>query len=91
MAICEKTDLDEAYCAHCRGNTRTPVEEFEIETRELREKLLATDPRWFPAQYSGVCGKCGTRFAPEALIRRPHSGIDLLPPESWVAECCAAT
>jgi hypothetical protein len=86
MAICEKTDLDEAFCAHCRGNTKTPVEEFEAENRRLRAKLLASDPRWFPAQWPGVCGGCGTGFSPGSLIRQPA------PPDySWVAECCSAT
>jgi hypothetical protein len=86
MAICEKTDLDEAFCAHCRGNTKTPVEQYEAETKALRAKLLANDPRWFPAQWPGVCGQCGTGFSPGSLIRQPA------PPDySWVAECCSAT
>jgi hypothetical protein len=42
---CEKWDMPASMCAHCRGNTKTPVEEFEAENRRLRAKLLASDPR----------------------------------------------
>lgn len=85
---CEKYEMAAIGCAHCRGQ-HSVEEQAEQETLELRAHLLATDPRWFPSNYPGRCGKCGTGFEPGTLIRRAHSGIDLLPPEAWVAECCA--
>lgn len=81
---CELMDMPASMCAHCRGHGRAPEEQAEREIQEMRAKLLRTDPRWFPAQYAGTCGGCGTRFSPNTLIRQPEA-----PDFSWVAECCA--
>lgn len=83
---CELYDMAALGCAHCRGNNRTVEEQSEADAIALRKKLMATDPRWFPAQWPGTCGQCGTRFPPGTFIRQPA------PPDySWVAECCSAT
>lgn len=81
---CERYDMPASMCAHCRGNNRTVVEQFQEETRKLREHLRATDPRWVPAQWPGVCWRCGTNFPPGALIRPPEP-----PDHGWIAECCS--
>jgi hypothetical protein len=88
-AWCEKYDMAVLGCAHCRGNNQTVQEQADAEVLALRAHLLATDSRWFPSQYPGRCAKCNTPFDPEALIRRGHMGIELLPDTMYVAECCA--
>lgn len=85
---CELMDMPASMCAHCRGNNKTVQEQADVETLELRKQLIATDPRWFPAQYPGRCAKCSTPFQPSALIRR-GGGHELLPDTAYVAECCA--
>lgn len=87
---CELMDMPQAFCAHCTGQ-KSVEEQADAETQALRERLLAGDGgwHWFPAEFPGKCGKCTTPFAPKTLIRAAHSGLDLLPPGSWVAECCA--
>lgn len=80
---CELMDMPASMCAHCRGH-RTLEEQAAKETRELRARLSG-DPRWFAAEYPGVCGRCSTRFSPGTLIRQPSAATDF----TWVAECCA--
>lgn len=80
---CEHYDMPASMCAHCRGNNKTVEEQVAADTVRQRARLTVNDPRWFPAQYPGVCA-CGTPFGPGTLIRQPR------PPDfGWVAECCA--
>jgi hypothetical protein len=80
---CERTELLVTDCAHCRGNDQTPNEQAAAERDQTRQRL-ASDPRWFPAQYPGKCERCGEWFQPGALIRMDVS-------VGWIAECCAGS
>jgi hypothetical protein len=72
---CDKTDLIETQCAHCRHDVDTH-DQLLIE----RAALIGTG-HWYPSKYPGICANCGEYFEANAAIRGD--------PRGWVAECCA--
>lgn len=78
--ICDRSDLPEEYCAHCRCNVS-----IQEQAAMDAKVLVAADPRWMFALYPGNCGNCGGRFEPDDAIRlngRADGGM-------WIAMCCA--
>lgn len=88
-ARCERTELLVDQCAHCRGNNQTAQEQADAERSEVRARLLArpigSTATWFPAQYPGVCYRCGNEFERGVAIRRDRVALGF----AYVAECCA--
>lgn len=90
---CELTELLASQCG-CRVHRggQTPQEEADGERRRVRARLLARlgDPRFFAAQYPGVCSTCDDRFEVGAAIRvRGKFDRPALNDSNWIAECCA--
>lgn len=68
MAYCEMTDLEEAFCAHCRKVELPP---------ELLGASGGGEGRWgnhFAAKYPGTCAECGGRFEETDKISRYGEG-----------------
>lgn len=74
---CEKTELLESQCAHCRG-----LLDPEAEALQHRATLMVTG-EYFPAKYAGKCARCGDWFREGAAIRGAAGE------PGWLAECCA--
>lgn len=76
---CDITDLIKSQCAHCLGHTGV-----DEEVTQHRQRLAESDqhPKWFPAQWPGVCEHCGERFEAGTPIRFEA-------PQGWRADCCS--
>lgn len=90
---CELTELlvGECGCRQHRGG-QTPDEEVDAERAQIRTQLLSRlgDPRWFRAQYPGMCSVCGEPFQEGAAIRaRGRFDKEPVNDSNWIADCCA--
>jgi len=74
--ICQVTELDELFCAHCWGHT-SPVEEVAEQRARLRERKTA--PR--PSPTPGTCSGCRRPYGPLTIMRPDPLG-------GWRMQCC---
>lgn len=74
--ICEKFELPQAWCSHCRGHDK-------VEQRIRRSRPADNDVRYrFFARYPGRCNECGEIFQPDDYI-----GVTV--DDQYVCEGCA--